>query len=96
MVKDYRVNIVENLEEIYAELAVLESLLTILKDNYIFKELNSVYYNSEFDKILLSKERNNCINMLNLTLNRIDNLGTITNNLELAIYNNTPTIAADK
>ena len=67
----------------YNQLYYLESILQLTKDVCQEKEFASIYYNLPPKyKFILSAERNHYINMMNLALDRVDNLRQINNGLE--------------
>ena len=79
---------------------LLESIIKVTQETCIDKEIYSVHYNlSSKDKMSLSQERNNYINMLSLALDKLSNLKEINLYIEKelnCLQSNTPTIAADK
>ena len=87
---------VSNFESIFDKIYTLESIIKLTLSNCQDKEITSSYYDvSSKNTIKLSEERNNYINMLTIALEKLEQLKTISSNLEIS-YNNTPTIAADK
>lgn len=86
-------------DNLFDQLYYLESILSFTKDACLEKEFTSNYYNlSQKDKFILSAERNNYINMINLALDRVSNIKSINKNLEQELrenYISTPTMAAD-
>ena len=77
-------------EEIINEIDYLETLVELTRNFCLNKEFQAIYYDLSREKsYLLSKERNHYINVLNMTLKRLNRIKEID-------YNKTPTIAADK
>ena len=86
-------------ESIFEELYLLESIIKLTQESCLNKEISSKYYNLPMDlQKELSEERNNYINMLNIALDKLDNVKDyyFINEEKLTNYNSTPTIAADK
>lgn len=87
---------ISNFEDIFDKIYTLESIIKLTLSNCKDKEIRASYYEiSSKNTIKLSEERNNYINMLTIALEKLEQLKTISSNLEIS-YNNTPTIAADK
>ena len=87
------------LNVVLSELYTLESIIELIKDTCLEKELSLKYYGLKNCELLkLSTERSHYINLLSICLDKINNLKKVNENLELNFsnYNNTPTIAADK
>lgn len=64
-------------------ISTVETIIKLTQDNCLNKEIYSKYYNlSNENKILLSQERNNYINMLNLALEKLASLEYINNLIE--------------
>ena len=83
-------NLSFEIDNILDEMDKLCTLVELTRNFCLNKEFQSVYYNlSEKKAFLLSEERNHYINMLTITINRL-------NKMKSVVYNNTPTIAADK
>ncbi|MCQ2739685.1 MAG: hypothetical protein MJ237_05595 [bacterium] len=84
-------------EDCFNQIFYLKSILQLTKEACQEREFSSIYYSlQENNKILLSEERNHYINMLKMAQERLGELENISSRLEYLIYNNTPTIAADK
>lgn len=64
-------------------LCFLESLIKLTKSSCLEKEMNSSYYDlSKNNKLQLSEERNNYINVLSITLEKLEELKKICFELE--------------
>lgn len=97
MQKDCTDGIKLELEHIFTELNVLESIIKLTKDSCFEKENNSIYYDLTKDKMVeISNERNHYINLLSLAVEKVNTIRNIGEMLELGIYNSTPTIAAER
>ena len=60
-------------ENVNDEIENIETLLELTKNYCLSKEFQSVHYNlSDAGAFLLSKERNHYINMLSITLDKLD------------------------
>lgn len=69
-------------ENVNDEIENLETLLELTKNYCLSKEFQSVHYNlSDAGAFLLSKERNHYINMLSITLDKLDKIKNINNDL---------------
>ena len=63
------------IEDINDEIENLETLVELTRNFCLSKEFQSIHYNLSNEKsILLSKERNHYINMLSITLDRLDKI----------------------
>lgn len=92
-------HVLECFEDAITTFFYLESIINLTKEKCLTMEINSNYYNlNNNDRLNLSKERNDYINMLALSLEKISILKEFVLSIEkeVHIYNNTPTIAADK
>lgn len=70
----------------FDELFCLESIIKLTKNACLEKEISSNYYNLPIKyKFTLSEERNNYINMMNVALDKVNNLKKINNALEQEI-----------
>ena len=97
--KNLRLNDMElTINKTFDLLFSLESVIKLTHETCLQKEINSNYYNLlTKEKCLLSDERNHYINLLSIALDKISCLKEINSKLEKEfIYNNIPTIAADK
>ena len=87
-------------EETYSKLHVIRSLLNVIKFSCKDREFKGNYYNIPPEKAnLLSDERNEYINILEIISDKVSDMINTYSNIESDIYtsyNNTPTIAADK
>ena len=89
----------KNLEVNFDSLSMVETIIKVVQDYCMNLESNSVYYNLTGEsRCQLSLERTNYINMLALTLEKLDSIKNANLALEECVfcYNNTPTIAADR
>ena len=70
-------------EKFFEELYTLESIIKLTKESCSERELSASYYNiSDKEKIVLSRERNNYINMLTIAQDKIYNLSLIGDSIE--------------
>lgn len=75
-------------DDCFNQLYYLESILQCTKNVCQEKEFSAIYYNlSSKDKFTLSAERNHYINMLNLALDRVDDLKKINTGIEYELIN---------
>ena len=79
-----------DIEKFFDELFTLESLLKLSKKSYLFESLQG-------KSNIADEDINNSINIINIALEKINNLKELNYLLEKEnIYKSTPTIAADK
>lgn len=75
-------------DDCFNQLYYLESILTLTKESFLEKEFSANYYDlPQKYKLVLSAERNNCINMLTLALDRVSNIKKISTIIEREIVN---------
>ena len=66
----------------------LETIIKLTQHNCLDKEISSIYYNlNAEEKITLSEERNQYINMLNLAIDKVSNLKEISLYIEEKLSN---------
>ncbi len=85
-------------QDAFSEMYVVNTLINFAKNNCQEKEFKAEYYGMPVEYIeYISEERNDYINILNVTADRISDLIELylTHEKDFS-YNNTPTIAADK
>ena len=70
-------NLLLNFEKTFDLLGTLESIIQITHQNCLYKEIKSLYYGIEPDKqIVLSRERNDYINMLKIALEQVHSINS--------------------
>lgn len=90
--------VLSNFDEIFSLISELETIIGITKHICIHNEVSQTYNClSTENQLFISKERNDNVNMLTIALEKLENLKSLSSNVENEfLYNNTPTIAADK
>ena len=76
-----------HLDKTFDEIYMLESIIKLIKESCLEKEIDSKYYNLDsFDKILLSEERNHYINLLSMAIDKLSDLKQMNVNLEKEVF----------
>ncbi len=88
-------------DEIFDLISFLETIIRFTKENCIHKELDPFNELSIEAQKRIHTERCDYVNMLSIALNKLEQIKSISSNMEEYIsinfdYNRTPTIAADK
>lgn len=70
-------------ENTFDILCSLETIIKVTQDICLDKEISAIYYNlSSKEQFILSEERNNYINMMNLALDKLTSLKEINLTIE--------------